>query len=143
MGCFLQGAFSLSLSLFLAACPPVAEPYQHVVERFRGGLVFKAHRLLYHSTIGSAPETLELALLIDGRVGAIRGPKVVRADFLRILRVETRDVVIGGHHGQRLLYAFARVVLPVITVTVAGVVVSEILALVSGVDAPWGFVVQV
>ena len=23
------------------------------VERFRGGLVFKAHRLLYHSTLGS------------------------------------------------------------------------------------------
>ena len=27
-------------------------PSRHV-ERFRGGLVFKAHRLLYHSTLGS------------------------------------------------------------------------------------------
>ena len=25
----------------------------HNVKRFRGGLVFKAHRLLYHSTLGS------------------------------------------------------------------------------------------
>ena len=61
------------------------------------------------------------------------------------VRVETRDAVVGGHHGQRLLYAFARVALPVITVArcAPGVVVSEILALVSGVDAPWGFGVQV
>jgi len=30
-----------------------ARAYNDNVERFRGGLVFKAHRLLYHSTLGS------------------------------------------------------------------------------------------
>jgi len=28
-------------------------PLSRNVKRFRGGLVFKAHRLLYHSTLGS------------------------------------------------------------------------------------------
>ena len=28
------------------------QPLSKTVKRFRGGLVFKAHRLLYHSTLG-------------------------------------------------------------------------------------------
>jgi len=38
-----------------AVAPPPAEVgllYKNV-QRFRGGLVFKAHRLVYHSTLGS------------------------------------------------------------------------------------------
>ena len=31
----------------------VEQPLGRHVQRFRGGLVFKAHRLLYHSTLGS------------------------------------------------------------------------------------------
>jgi len=30
----------------------MAAPPNPAVKRFRGGLVFKAHRLLYHSTLG-------------------------------------------------------------------------------------------
>jgi hypothetical protein len=29
------------------------QPLRKIVRRFRGGLVFKAHRLLYHLTLGS------------------------------------------------------------------------------------------
>ena len=32
---------------------PFIDPLPHInVQRFRGGLVFKAHRLLYHSALG-------------------------------------------------------------------------------------------
>jgi len=30
-----------------------SQPRRHNVQRFRGGLVFKAHKLVYHSTLGS------------------------------------------------------------------------------------------
>ena len=34
------------------------------VKRFRGGLVVKAHRLLYHSTLGARVEGVALALRV-------------------------------------------------------------------------------
>ena len=40
------------------------------MQRFRGGLVFKAHRNLYHSTIGLGvikKKTRDLGLACDGR----------------------------------------------------------------------------
>ena len=36
-----------------AAAERKGELLRRTVKRFRGGLVFKAHRLLYHSTLGS------------------------------------------------------------------------------------------
>ena len=49
------------------------------VKRFRGGLVYKAHRLLHHSTLGSrvikkkkwgkAPEALALRIKLLERLG--------------------------------------------------------------------------
>jgi len=38
-------------AIAVVACHPHHVLVQHV-KRFRGGLVFKAHRLLYHSTLG-------------------------------------------------------------------------------------------
>ena len=43
-------AFARSASLFVPAVG--VGFYRGNVQRFRGGLVFKAHRLVYHSTIG-------------------------------------------------------------------------------------------
>ena len=40
------------LQIVHARPPPPHEPACHV-KRFRGGLVFRAHRLLFHSTLGS------------------------------------------------------------------------------------------
>ena len=37
---------------FWRASQPVRETRGRNVKRFQGGLVFKAHRLLYHSTLG-------------------------------------------------------------------------------------------
>ena len=43
---YLSGADTPSLSIF------VEQLLHRKVQRFRGGLVFKAHTLLYHSTLG-------------------------------------------------------------------------------------------
>ena len=55
---------------------PSSEPHLgHVeaVQRFRGGLVFKAHRLLYHSTLGSRviKKKKDLGHFVDGDVGDV------------------------------------------------------------------------
>ena len=41
------------------------------VKRFRGGLVFKAHRLLYHSTLGS--RVIKKNKQVEGLPGGRRG----------------------------------------------------------------------
>ena len=40
-----------------------------IVKRFRGDLVFKAHGLVYHSTLGSRVTKKEKTCLEDGRGG--------------------------------------------------------------------------
>ena len=62
------------------------------VKRFRGGLVFKAHRLLYHSTLGlrvikkkkkvDPNHTVDLDLFIESQLASTQltlGPYVVQA----------------------------------------------------------------
>ena len=51
------GSCTLANAPSVAHCQPLAsrieEGLRRNVNRFRGGLVFKAHRLVYHSTLGS------------------------------------------------------------------------------------------
>jgi len=42
----------LPIAYTLDPTPETKIPNRGNVKRFRGGLVFKAHRLLYHSTLG-------------------------------------------------------------------------------------------
>ena len=46
------GCLSLSPGCLVAVSPLPEQLLYTNVKRFRGGLVFKAHRLLYHSTLG-------------------------------------------------------------------------------------------
>jgi len=48
---FERGSVVANINL-LASADPLMEVEPQNVKRFRGGLVFKAHRLLYHSTLG-------------------------------------------------------------------------------------------
>ena len=49
------------------------------VQRFRGGLVFRAHRLLYHSTLGSCREENESSLQSAEWGGTLyRGTSLIR-----------------------------------------------------------------
>ena len=47
------------------------------VKRFRGGLIFKAHRLLYHSTPGLRVIKKKKTLRVTDRVRGSRGEKLV------------------------------------------------------------------
>jgi len=56
------------LSRVAAASPPMAYRYfRRSVERFRGGLVFEAHRLLYKSTLGSRVTKKKIQVVSRGR----------------------------------------------------------------------------
>ena len=46
------GALGFRKLLYCLSSPIRAMPFDRQVKRFRGGLVFKAHRLAYHSTLG-------------------------------------------------------------------------------------------
>ena len=49
----MVGAIQINLSLLVWAAAISEKLLRRIVNRFRGGLVFKADRLLYHSTLGS------------------------------------------------------------------------------------------
>ena len=63
-----------------------------MLAEWRGGLVFKAHRLLYHSTLGSrvikkkrmagTPEDMDLIQGLSGEMGGplVRDPPALRAN---------------------------------------------------------------
>ena len=48
----MVGAIQINLSLLVWAAAISEKLLRRIVNRFRGGLVFKADRLLYHSTLG-------------------------------------------------------------------------------------------
>jgi len=69
------------------------------VKRFRGGLVFKAHRLVHHSTLG-------LRVIKKKRVGtgahSISSQEAFKASWKREFKLPWREAGPPNHHDDKL-----------------------------------------
>mmetsp|Transcript_9683 Transcript_9683/g.23610 ORF Transcript_9683/g.23610 Transcript_9683/m.23610 type:complete len:601 (+) Transcript_9683:2465-4267(+) len=133
---FLEAEISAARVACDIGCPPVVVPREDVaIERALAGSITCR-------VVVPRPELLKLAAHIDGRVGAIRGPKLPGVDFappveLVALRF-TRDAIPRRDKLHARLYALAGVyaATPRVAALVHGPVVAEVLAFGPDVDAP-------
>ena len=83
------------------------------MQRFQGGLVFKAHRLLYHSTLGSRvvkkkKEKVEVILVVVKLVGKHTSLKCVKETEIPIEQQPQQGVFVCDHAGL-VINEFSRV----------------------------------